>query len=163
MDRSPWWSIWQVETGSVRCSVLWYFDTGSKVTLESDSSEAGLGCVLLQKGQPVAYASCRLTKAERNYAMIEKELLSILYGMTKFHQFTYGRKVVVGNDHRALEIITKKSLHKAPKQLQRMFLNLGTNDYEICYKKGKHMYIVDTLSRAYLTKDKATSLEEVIR
>jgi hypothetical protein len=43
-----------------------------------------------------------------------------------------------------------------------MFLKLGTYDYEIRYKKGKHMYIADTLSRAYLTKDKATSLEEVL-
>ena len=109
-----------------------------------------MGAVLMQKGQPLGYASRALTDAEKNYAQIEKELLSIVFGMEHFHQLTCGRKVYVESDHKPLEMIFTKALHKAPKCLQRMLLRLQTNDIEIKYKKGREMYIADTLSRAYL-------------
>jgi hypothetical protein len=40
-------------------------------------------------------ASRALTKTEQNYAQIEKELLAVVFGMEKFHQYTYGRKTYV--------------------------------------------------------------------
>ena len=44
--------------------VLRYFDLKQEVTVQVDSSEKGLGAVLLQKGQPVAFASRALTDIE---------------------------------------------------------------------------------------------------
>lgn len=52
------------------------------------------------------------------YAPIEKELLAVVYGMERFHYYTYGRKVVVNSDHKPLESIVRKPLHMAPKKLQ---------------------------------------------
>ena len=77
-----------------------------------------MGSVLMQKGQLVAYASRALTDAEKNYAQIEKELLAVVFGMEHFRQFMYGRKVYVESDHKPLEMIFTKALHKAPKCLQ---------------------------------------------
>ena len=120
------------------------------MSLQCDASDTGLGATLLQGGQPVAYGSRALNPAEGNYAQIEKELLSILFGFTKFHQYLYGRKVAVESDHKPLVAIQKKPLLTAPKRLQRMLSALQKYDYEIMYKPGKEMHLADALSRAYL-------------
>ncbi|XP_052785334.1 uncharacterized protein K02A2.6-like [Mya arenaria] len=152
-----------IKTAVCNVPVLRYFDSRLNTVLQCDASETGLGATLMQEGQPVAYASRALTSTEQNYAQIEKELLAVVFGFEKFHQFTYGRRVVVESDHNPLETISKKALHKAPKRLQRMLLRLQLYDFEIIYKKGKDMHIADTLSRAYLQNScESTSLGEVL-
>ena len=131
--------------------VLKFFSSNEETTLQCDASDTGLGATILQLGQPVAYASRTLTSTERNYAQIEKELLAIIYGLEKYHQITYGRRVTVQTDHQPLVTIYKKSLTTAPKRLQRMLLRLQQYDVELVYTKGRDMHIADTLSRAYLT------------
>lgn len=130
--------------------VLKYYNPREDLMLQCDSSETGLGAALMQAGQPIAYASRALTSTERGYAQIEKECLAIVFGMEKFHQYTYGRKVVVQSDHKPLETITKKPLLSAPKRLQRMLLRLQKCDIEVVFVPGRLMLVADTLSRAYL-------------
>ena len=142
--------IKQINEVLTTAPVLRYFDPDIQTVLQCDSSDTGLGACLMQGGQPVAYASRSLTDTERNYAQCEKELLSIVFGMGKFENYVYGRKVLVESDHKPLEIICKKSLVSAPKRLQRMLLQLQKFDYHIVFKPGSQMYIADTLSRAYL-------------
>ena len=138
--------------------VLAYFDNNKEVTLQVDASETGLGAALLQEGQPVAYASRALRDPETRYAQIEKELLAASYGLERFHQYTYGRKVMIQSDHKPLEIIQKKPMQSAPKRLQRMLVNMAAYDYEIYYTPGSKMYLADTLSRAYLPEEATTHL-----
>ena len=97
--------------------VLKYFDPNESVTLQCDISDGGLGYSLLQEGQPVAYGARALTSAEKNYAQIEKEMLTILVGCEKFDQYIFGRKVKIETDHKPLVSITKKPIHSAPKRL----------------------------------------------
>jgi hypothetical protein len=104
--------------------VLSYYDPACELILQCDASETGLGAPILQQGKPVAYASRALTEVETRYAQIEKELLAVVFGLEKFHQYTYGQEVKVQSDHKPLEIVMKKPLHIAPKRLQRMFLRL---------------------------------------
>ncbi|CAK1600869.1 unnamed protein product [Parnassius mnemosyne] len=82
--------------------------------IQSDASQNGLGCCLLQNGTPVYFASRSLTPSERIFSQIEKELLSIVYVTQKFHYYIYGHKVTVVNDHKPLEFLLKKHLHKVP-------------------------------------------------
>ena len=77
--------------------------------IQVDSSKHGIGVVLLQEGHPVEYASQALSLLERNWAQIEKEALSVLYGLKKFDQYMYGRPVKVENDHKPLATILRKS------------------------------------------------------
>ncbi|XP_033730983.1 uncharacterized protein K02A2.6-like [Pecten maximus] len=88
---------------------LAYFDPDKEVVLQVDSSKDGIGAVLLQEGRPVEYASRALTVSERKWAQIEKEALSVLYGLERFDQYTYGRNVTVQNDHKPLAAILKKT------------------------------------------------------
>lgn len=144
--------------------VLRYFDERLPVTVQSDASGEGLGAVLLQQGQPVAYASRALTSAETRYAQIEKELLGIIFGLERFHQYTYGRQdIVAETDHKPLEAISRKPLHLAPKRLQRMLLRLQAYTPEVRYKKGSEMFVADALSRAYLNDDDTTKDDPDVR
>ena len=89
-------------------------------------------------------------KTETRYAQIEKEMLAIILGLERFDHYAYGRPITVESDHKPLEMINKKALQAAPKRLQRMLLRAQRYEIDIIYKKGCHMYIADTLSRAYM-------------
>ena len=130
--------------------VLAFYNVEKPVLISCDASQSGLGAVLLQDDQPVAYASRALTDAESRYAQIEKELLAIVFAFNKFHQYVYGKSVLVESDHKPLESIIKKSLAAAPPRLQRMLLQLQKYSFTIAHKPGKEMFLADTLSRAYI-------------
>ena len=130
--------------------VLKYYEPTRPLVLQCDASDHGLGAALIQDGKPIAFASRALTDAERNYAQIEKELLAIVYGTTRFHQYTYGRSVMVETDHKPLEMISQKPLSTAPRRLQKMMMTLQHYDLNIKYKRGSEMYLADTLSRHHL-------------
>lgn len=130
--------------------VLQYYNPNKELTVQCDASQYGLGAALLQEHKPVAFASRALTETETRYAQIEKELLAIVFALEKFHQYAYGRPVIVRSDHKPLEAILTKPLFKAPKRLQGMMLRLQKYDFEVKYLKGKDMLIADTLSRAFL-------------
>ena len=87
--------------------VLTYFNVKKPVEIQCDGSQHGLGAVLIQDGQPIAYSSRSLTDVEGRYAQIEKEMLSIVHACEKFHPKTYifGKEVTVFNDHKPLEHI----------------------------------------------------------
>ena len=92
-----------------------------------------------------------MNDTQQNYAQIEKELLAIVFGCERFHQYIYGKHVVIKTDHKPLEAIFLKSLSQAPSRLQRMMLHLQGYDIELVYKKGSGIYIADALSRAFPT------------
>ena len=144
--------------------VLKYYSVNDEVTIQCDASDTGLGAVLLQKGQPVCYASRALTDVESRYAQIEKELLAIVWSCHKFDQYIYGREIVhVESDHEPLQAVFKKPIHQSPKRLQRMRMALQNYSLGIQYKKGRLMFIADALSRAYrlTTEDAKRDCSEV--
>ena len=51
-----------------------------------------------------------------------------MFSVEKYDQFTFGRTVHVQSDHKPLESILKKPLHRAPKRLQSMMLHLQRYD-----------------------------------
>jgi hypothetical protein len=90
-----------------------------------------------------------LNAAQQRYAQLEKELLAIVYGCQKFHQYVYGN---VETDHKPLESIMAKNLYQAPLRLQKM-----KYDLKVKYKPGSDVQLADTLSRAYLPETKKSS------
>jgi hypothetical protein len=123
--------------------VLKYYNPTEQLVLQCDE----LGAAMMQGGQPIAYASRAPTDTEKGYA--EKELLAVVFGTERFHQFTYGRSVEVQSDHKPLESIMTKPLLSAPKRLQRMLTRLQNYDVTLL---GKHVVLADTLSKAYRTE-----------
>ena len=143
----------QVKSLVTQAPVLKYFDPTKGVALQCDAWDKGPGAVIMQNDQPIAYASRALMDAETRYAQIEKELLAVVYGLEKFRTYTYDRSVAVQSDHKLLEMIFKKSLHKAPKRLQRMLMRTQRYDIKLNYRRGSTMYWANALSRAFLPHD----------
>lgn len=139
--------------------VLKYYEPTEERTLQSDASQAGQGAVLTQNGKPLAFSSRASSDAETRYAQIEKEPLSVVFGLEKVHQYTYGRKVTERTDHKPLEAIVKKPLHVDPKRPQGLLLRLLVYDVNLTYRCGREMQLADTLSRAYLPLTDATPFE----
>ena len=75
---------------------------------------------------------------------------AVVHGLEKFHTYTYGRSVAVQSDHKPLEMIFKKSLHKAPK---RMLMRTQLYDIKLNYHQGSTRYLADALSTAFLPYD----------
>ena len=115
----------------------------------------------------IAYASRTLSSSERNYAQIEKEALSLVFGVKKFHQYLYGRNFNLITDHKPLTAIfgPKKGIPSlAAARLQRWAVLLSTYTYDIQYKPTQLHCNADGLSRLPLplVDDVALTKEKVI-
>lgn len=137
-----------------RPPVLQFFDPSKPVEIFCDASSNGLGAVLLQNGQPVAFSSRSLTDAETSHTQIKKEMLSIVHTCATLYNYILGTHVMVYNDQKPLEDIFKKSLLSTPMRIQRMRLRLQWYDLTVKYRRGKDMELPDTLSRAQLSECK---------
>ena len=111
--------------------LLKYNNPKEELTVQCDASDKGFGAALIQKGQPIAFASRALTDPETCYAQIEKEMLAVVFALNKFDQHIYGRPVTVQSDHRPLSAIASKSLRSAPKRIQEMLLKVQKYDVSI--------------------------------
>lgn len=127
--------------------VLTYFDPHKSLEVQVDSSKEALGVVLLQEGQPLEFASRKLTETEKRWAQIEKEMMAVVYGLEKFDQYTYGRKVTVINDHKPLTQILQKPLSQTPLRLQKLIMRSHRYDFDFKWTHGTHIPIADYLSR----------------
>ena len=107
-----------------KAPVLHYYYPSLPVTIQTDSSQTGIGSCLLQNGRPIAYASRALSKFEQRYAQIEKELLAVFYAVEQFHYYLYGQPVTVETDHKLLEQILTRSFDRISPRLQQLCLRL---------------------------------------
>ena len=86
---------------------------------------------------PIAYASRTLTKAEWGYAQLEKEALSLIYRVKKFHPFHYGRRFILVTDHKPLltTLGQKEGLPRlASARLQRWAIMLTVYQYALEFR-----------------------------
>ena len=59
-------------------------------TVYNDACGTGLGCVLMQHGKVVAYASHQLKDHEKNYATHDLELATMVFALKIWRQYLYG-------------------------------------------------------------------------
>ncbi|KAI3712190.1 hypothetical protein L1987_70740 [Smallanthus sonchifolius] len=110
-----------------------------------DASNQRLGCVLMQRGKVIAYASRQLKIHEKSYTTHDLELGAVVFVLKIWRHYLYGTKCVVFTDHKSLQhIFNQKELNMR----QRRWVEL-LNDYdcEIRYHPGKENVVADALSR----------------
>ncbi|KAL5838121.1 hypothetical protein ACOSQ3_015290 [Xanthoceras sorbifolium] len=107
--------------------------SGKDYVIYSDTSHQGLGCVLMQEGKVVAYASRQLKTHELNYPIHDLELAAIVFALKIWRHYLYGEK-------RWMELI---------------------KDYDciIDYHPGKANVVADALSRKVLFALKAINVQ----
>ncbi|KAI3814207.1 hypothetical protein L1987_18955 [Smallanthus sonchifolius] len=110
-----------------------------------DASNQGLGCVLMQRGKVIAYASRKLKIHEKNDTTHDFEMGVVIFALKIWRHYLYGTKCVVFTDHKSLQhIFNQKELNI---RQQRWVELLNDYDCEICYLPGKENVVVDALSR----------------
>ena len=106
--------------------------------VQSDASEYAIGGVLLQyEGDmklPIAYASRKLKAAEKNYSVIEKECLAIVWAIQKFSRYLYGKEFLLETDHKPLVHLNRAKVSNA--RLMRWALLLQPYKFKIVAIKG---------------------------
>ncbi|WVZ76401.1 hypothetical protein U9M48_024378 [Paspalum notatum var. saurae] len=110
-----------------------------------DASGNGLGCVLMQQGRVIAYASRQLRKHEANYPTHDLELAAVVHALKIWRHYLLGNTCHIYTDYKSLKyILTQPELNMR----QRRWLELIKDyDLEIHYHPGKANVVVDTLSR----------------
>ena len=123
--------------------VLAHYDPEKENLIQSDGSLKGIGCVLMQEGRPVCYASQSLSEAESRYSNIEREILAACWSLKKFNHYVFSKKVVIETDHKPLESIWKKSIPSATPRLQRLLLKMAKYNVDMRYIQGKTNVIAE--------------------
>ncbi|GJU09728.1 reverse transcriptase domain-containing protein [Tanacetum coccineum] len=100
-----------------------------------DASGLGLGCVLMQSGKVIAYASRQLKIHEKNYTTHDLELGAVVFALKIWRHYLYGTKSVIYTDHKSLQyIFSQKELNMR----QRRWIELFSDyDCEIHYHPSK--------------------------
>ncbi|CAA0811865.1 Uncharacterized mitochondrial protein AtMg00860, partial [Striga hermonthica] len=125
--------------------VLTILDPSRSFTIFSDASRQGLGCVLMQEGQVVSYASRQLKPHDHNYPTQNLELAAVVHALKIWRHYLYGGRCEIFTDHKSLQyIFTQQELNMR----QHRWLEL-VKDYDctIQYHPRKANIVADSLSR----------------
>ena len=76
---------------------------GENYTLYCDASRVGLGCVFMQGGKVIAYASRQLKVHEKNYPTHDLELAAVVFIVKLWRHYLYRVHVDVFTDHKSLQ------------------------------------------------------------
>ncbi|KAG8499167.1 hypothetical protein CXB51_005608 [Gossypium anomalum] len=138
----------KLKTLLTKAPVLVQPEPGKEFVIYSDASMNGLGCVLMQEGKVIAYASRQLKPHEKNYPTHDLELAAIIFALRIWRHHLYGERCRIFTDHKSLKyLMTQKDLNLR----QRRWLEL-LKDYELVidYHPGKANVVADALSRKIL-------------
>ena len=130
LQKPQFKAIENLKTLVTSAPCLKIFDSNLPTRLKTYASSVGLGTFLEQnyetvtneKWHPIGYSSRALWDYEKRYAQIEKETLSIVFGFERFHEYLYGRRFIIINDHKPLKLIFNRSINSCTPRIQKFFL-----------------------------------------
>ena len=99
----------------------------------------------MQERHPIAYVSKSLGPRQLALSTYEKELLAIVYAVTKWKHYLWGRRFLIRTNHSSLKfLLNQKATHVAQQVLLTKILGF---EYEIEYRRGKDNLAADALSK----------------
>jgi ribonuclease HI len=137
----------ELKTHPTTTPVLTLPDASKDFVVYCDASRQGLGCVLMQGGKVVAYASQQLRKHENNYPTHDLELAAVVHALKIWRHYLMGNKCDIYTDHKSLKyIFTQLELNMR----QRRWLELIKEyDLNIHYHPRKANVVADALTRKH--------------
>ena len=136
--------------------------------VEVDASNTGVGAILSQcsagdaKVHPCAFYSHRLSPAEQNYNIGNKELLAVKLAIEEWRQWLEGAQVPfqVWTDHKNLEYLhTAKRLNSRQAWWALFFSRF---DFHLAYRPGSKNIKPDALSRYFENNDRFEAPETIL-
>jgi len=129
-------------------SCLMLADLALGFIMHCDASDVGVAAVLSQRvagvERPVCFYSRQLSPPERRYTTTERELLAIVFGVSKCRTYIFGRRCSVVTDHSALRFLLRNDLSG---RLSRWALAIASFDLDIYHRPGADNANADALSR----------------
>ncbi|CAA7051127.1 unnamed protein product [Microthlaspi erraticum] len=134
-------------------------EPGKPYMVYTDASGIGLGCVLMQEGRVIAYASRQWQGSERNRPTHDLELGAVIFALKIWRSYLLGETVQVFTDHKSLQHIFTQPMMNARQTRWVEFLA----DYQvnINYHPGKANLVADALSRRRYDSAEPLGLEAV--
>jgi hypothetical protein len=135
----------QVKTLQPIAPVLAQPDIEKSFDVYCDASGIGLGCVLMQEGRVIAYASRQLRQHEEHYPTHDLELATVVHAPKIWRHYLLGNVCHMYTDHKSLKyIFTQSELNMRHSRWLELIKDYGL---EIHYQPGKANVVVDALSR----------------
>jgi hypothetical protein len=133
-----------VKLAMTRTPVLTLPNFQEQFTVETDACKDGIGAVLMQKGQPIAYLSKALGEKHKNLSIYEKEFLALIMAVEKWRHYLERQEFLILTDQKSLAYLNEQNLHS---ELQRKAMTrLMGLQFKIVYRKGKDNIAADALS-----------------
>ncbi|CAN6709765.1 unnamed protein product [Malus baccata var. baccata] len=122
-------------------------DDSGEFEVYTDASLSGFGCVLMQHGKVITYASRQLKTHERNYPTHDLELGAVIFALKIWRHYLYGEKCRIFTDHKSLKyVFTKKELNLRQRRWMKL---ISDYDCSIEYHPGHANAVADALSRKH--------------
>src|SRR5262244_3217049 len=138
----------ELKTRLTSALVLSLPDGSGGFVVYTDASKLGLGCVLMQNGKVIAYASRQLKDHELNYPTHDLELAAVVHALKIWTHYLYGEKFEVFTDHKSLKyLFSQKDLNLRQRRWMEF---LKDYDFQMSYHPGKANVVADALSRKKL-------------
>ena len=125
-------------------------DFSKPFIITSDASLTGVGGALSQimdgDEHIIAYASRSLTRAERNYSVVERECLGVLFCLDKFRMYIEGApKFKIITD--CYSLLWLNNMKNPTGKLARWSVRLRQHNFELIHRRGVDNVVADALSR----------------
>lgn len=115
--------------------------------IECDAAGRGIGAVLMQNKQPVAYFSKALSAGNLSKSVYEKELMALVLCIQHWRHYLLGKAFTVHTDHKSLKHFLQQRV-TSPDQ-QCWLAKLLGYQFEVKYKPGLENKAADALSRCH--------------
>lgn len=133
--------------------ILRLLDFTKAFMVETDASNGGIGAVLMQEEQPLAYNSKGLSIRNQMKSVYEKELMAILFVVSKWRHYLEVTSFVIRTDQKSLKFLLDQWVTSMAQQ--KVVVKLMGLHYTIQYKKEADNRVADALSRRMETKQEA--------
>jgi hypothetical protein len=137
----------QLKAAMVTAPVLAIPDFQQQFIIETDACDIGVGAVLMQGDQPIAFLSKALGITHQKLSIYEKEFLALIMAIERWRPYLQRQEFLIRTDHKSLSYLTEQNLH-SDMQRKAMTRLMGLQ-FKVVYRKGKENLAVDALSRVH--------------
>ncbi|GKD01721.1 putative nucleotidyltransferase, ribonuclease H [Tanacetum coccineum] len=138
--------------------ILSLLDGSEEFVIYCDASNQGFGCVLMQRGKVIAYASRKLNSHEKKYITHDLKMRSVVFSLKTWRHYLHGTKSVIYTERKSLQhIFDQKELNMQQRRWIKLFSDY---DYKICYHPRKVNVVAGAL-RKVVAQSETSKAENV--